>query len=537
MEQHESWRTKLLILDKRIKAFSEGYRQNLVLLGDEKDEITYLLDSYLRLNSTQDIVCIHIATSYGQSREFFKGIVFSLLSAQMHHDGTLDSLINYAESSLPLTASFIKDAFKKGTFSFLESLEVINKFINETNKKCIFLLEEFLELSNYFPSFYQDFSKFIILQRNCMIVLTASYPKEAEKVLATELNLLFGNFEKIYLNEDSFISNYLYLKSLLPNLSPTPLFISFFVNILGSNIMHYDLMAGVIAQYYTGDDEVGAILKILECSLYKKETYFFEKFIKKVDYLKENYKDFPSMTKLLVALSDGYLREKELVSLGLYDSKNIGPRLEKLAELNFIINYGNIYKIRDNLFSFWLSHIFKLYFLPSFLDSSKRMITWKKLMEEEIAIFKEDFLKDKVRKVLDLVSSFKDDVVRTGKNKYTLPSIEKAKILSYPEKNLHLFIGEGKEIIFAAIKESDVEDADVMEFIERGSNIKGKRVKKIFISTKRFSATAKLVAKNHKLIIWDANDINHLSTVYNRPIISLEQSSSPKIENANSGNF
>ncbi|MDD5584431.1 MAG: hypothetical protein PHV55_05210, partial [Candidatus Omnitrophica bacterium] len=68
-------------------------------------------------------------------------------------------------------------------------------------------------------------------------------------------------------------------------------------------------------------------------------------------------------------------------------------------------------------------------------------------------------------------------------------------------------------------------------------NVKGKRVKKIFISTKRFSSAAKLVAKNHKLIVWDANDINHLLTVYNRPIIALEQSGSVEMENANSGNF
>lgn len=537
MDQQESWKTKLLILDKRIKAFTEGYRQNVVLLGDEKDEISYLLDNYLSSNKAQGIVYIHAANPYGQRRDFFKEIVLSLLRETIPTDATLDGLICCAETSLPLTVDFIKNTFKKGTFSFFESLEVINKFINETNRKCVFILEEFPELCGQFSSFYQDFSKFIILQRNCMIVLAASRPKDAEKVLATDLNLLFGNFEKIYLNEHAFIADYLYLKSLLPSLSPTPLFISFFVNILGSNITYYDLMARAIRECYSADDEVCTIVKTLERSLYIKETYFFEKFIKKVDCLKENCKDFPSMIKLLMALSDGYLREKELASLGIYDAKNIGARLEKLIELNYVINYGNIYKIKDNLFSFWLSHVFKLYFLPSFLDSRKRAAVWKKRMEEEIAIFKEDFLKDKVKKLLELMSSFKDDVLRTAKRRYTLPSIEKTKMLSYPEKNLHLFIGEGKEIIFAAIKESDVEDADILEFIERGSNVKGKRVKKIFISTKRFSSAAKLVAKNHKLIVWDANDINHLLTVYNRPIIALEQSGSVEMENANSGNF
>ncbi|MDD5195628.1 MAG: hypothetical protein PHQ96_08165, partial [Candidatus Omnitrophica bacterium] len=510
---------------------------NIVLIGEEKDEISYLLCSYLNSNKTNNITYIHLSNAYGDRREFFKSVVFSLLNGFINQEFNIDSLINSSETVIPLTAHYIKDVFKKGTFSFLESLEIINKFINETGKKCIFIIEEFLDLSDSFPSFYQDFSKFIILQRDCMIVLTASRPKDAEKALGNELNLLFGNFEKNYLNERVSISHYLYLKILLTGINPSPLFISFFVNILGSNIIYYDLISRIINETYCAEDEVGSILLVLERSLYTQETYLFQRFLKKIDFLKSACKDFPSTLKLLLALSDGYLREKELGSLGIFDTKNVVSRLEKLTEINYIINYGNIYKIKDNLFSFWLSRIFKIYFLPSFFDSGKRNMCWRKQMEEEIANFKAEFLKDKVSRVLQLMSSFKNDVLRTANNKYTLPLIERTKILSYPDRNLHVFIGEGREIIFAAIKEGDAEDNDIIEFLDRGSNLKGKRVKKIFISTKSFSSAAQLIAKNHKLILWDANDINRLLAVYNRPIVPLEQNCSSNIENANSGNF
>ena len=109
-----------------------------------------------------------------------------------------------------------------------------------------------------------------------------------------------------------------------------------------------------------------------------------------------------------------------------------------------------------------------------------------------------------------------------GKNKYRLPTIEKTKIISYPDNGFHLLVGEGKEMVFAGIKEKDVNDNDIFEFIEKGSNIKGKKVRKIFISLDTLSPTARLIAKNNKLTIWDVNEVNRLLTVYNKPIVSFD---------------
>ena len=36
----KAWINKLSTLDKRLKAFSQGYRQNVALLGNDADEIS-----------------------------------------------------------------------------------------------------------------------------------------------------------------------------------------------------------------------------------------------------------------------------------------------------------------------------------------------------------------------------------------------------------------------------------------------------------------------------------------------------------------
>ena len=516
----EPWMIKLSALDKRVKAFTLGYRQNIALLGGDKEEISYLLSNYLQRNKSDELTYLYASSAYAGKKEFFKAIAFSLLSDYTCKSESLDNLINYASPVLTSTTNFIKDCLKKDNLSFLDILETINKFINESNRNCVLIIEEFLNLAGMFKDFYQDFSKFIIIQRNCMIVLTTSNSRDAEKVLSGELNLLFGNFEKVFLSESASLANYFYFKNLLKPLSPSPLFLSFFVSILGANIVYYDLMAQTIKKNYQSEDEKRSILAIVEETLYSRETYLFQKFIKKIDLIKFYFKDSILTLKLLFALSQGYLRKGELVALGIYNSKDLNSRLQKLLDLNYIENLGNIFKIRDSLFSFWLTSVFKLYFSPPVLNPQQKLSLLKAGLEEKLALFKEEFAKDKLKKVMQLFSLFKNDTLSLGKNRYQLPIVENAKIISYPTRDFHLLVGEGKEIVFAGIKEKNVEDNDIFDFIEKGSNIKGKGVKKIFVSLDNLPPTARLIAKNNKLTIWDINEVNRLLTVYNKPIVS-----------------
>jgi hypothetical protein len=518
MEDLEFYKNKFLALEKRLKDFPQGYRQNIVILADDDEEISYLLGSYFKSNRLNELIYIHASTSYTDQKDFFKSVVFSLLSEYISKEDTLDNLIHYNSAVLSTTTDYIKNIIKKtDSPSFLEILETINKFISESGKKCVFTIENFLGLKKLFPKFCHDFAKFIMLQRDCMVILSSSQIKETERLLSSELNFLFGNFEKIFINENQFLDNYIYLQHCLYPLPCSPIFVSFFVNTLGSNLVYYNLIKEIIKENYNVENEEASIVSVLEKSLYLKETYFFQKFIKKLDLLESNFKDYSSAIKLLIYISEGYIRKKELLSLRFLDSKNLNNKLQKLSDMNYIENLGNIYKVKDPLFSFWISHVFKL----SLLDLRKKKGLFEKEIRESICLFKEDFIKDKLKKILELISAFKDDVLRIGKNRYKLPLIEKTKIISYPEKNLHLLIGEGKEIIFVGIKEKNVEDGDIFDFIEKGSSIKGKGVKKIFISLDKFSPTARLAAKNNKLIAWDVNEINYLLRTYNKPVISF----------------
>ena len=510
-------------IGKRIESFKEGYRRNIALLGN-RSRIDYIRYKYLSTCFDNEMI-IYVNTSYIGGKELFSNIAHSLLSRYLKSHDSLDKMISAASYIIPSTTSFIKKTLKNGSpISFLKPLELINKFINETSNRCILILDEFTELRRIFKNFHQDFSKFIIFQNKCMIIMTSSSISLAKKMLSSELNFLFGNFEHIDLNENAYIENYFYFKKLLYPIKPTPMFMSFFADIMGENTSYFDIIAKEIKKYYN-DDESDCIKKVLKHNILKEESYFFQRFIARVDVIKGKFKNYVVPLEIIMAISNGYMRRKEIASLNITKERDVLPQLNKLSELNYISNNGDVYSIKDVLFSFWLSHVFSYYFYPITMDITARERLFDAKLEETIDIFRDTYLKDATERITDLITTFKDDYLKMRKQRIRLPHIDKTKVFSYPDKRFNFLVGEGKEIIFIGIKEDTADDNDIIDYIEKTQAFKNKKVKRIFITLNGLSTSARIIAKENRLIAWDVNDINDLLRIYRKPVIINENNS------------
>ena len=510
-------------IDKRIESFREGYRQNIALTGN-RSRINCIRYKYLPVSFDNEIM-IYVNASYIGDKELFNNIAYSLLSGYLKSHDSLDKMISAASYIIPSATSFIKKTLKTaGSISFLRSLELINKFINETSNRCILILDEFTELKRIFKNFHQDFSQFIIFQNKCMIIIASSNTSLAKEMLSSELNFLFGNFEHINLDENASIENYFYFKSLLDPIKPTSMFISFFVNVLGTNIFYFDVIAKEIKECYSSD-ETNCIKKVLKNTLLKEESYFFQRFIARIDAIKNKFKNYVIPLKLILAISNGYMRKKEIASLSIAQERNLLSQLNKLSEFGYIVNNGDVYKIEDDFFSFWVSHVFSYYFYPITIDIKNKERPFNIKLEETVEIFHDTYLKDTTERIADLIAAFKDDYLKMRKQKIRLPHIDKTKMLSYPDKRFSFLVGEGKEIIFVGIKEDNADDADIMDYIEKTRAFKNKKVKKIFITLTDLNTSARIIAKENRLIAWDIKDINDLLRIYHKPIIINENTS------------
>ncbi|MDD4294075.1 MAG: hypothetical protein PHP69_01010 [Candidatus Omnitrophica bacterium] len=512
----------LNLLDKRVKGFIDGYRQNIAVLGDDADELNYFLEDYLGGDCVSNFEIIHVLAKYGGKDEIYRNAVYSLLGRYLKMTNSMDQLVQSAVNLLPKTTGIIKETLLQNNISFNDILNFINSFILETKGKCLFVVEEFLALESVFPGCFKDFSKFIIVQRDCMVILTSSKIKKAENIMSEQLNLLFGNFELIHINNGIFFNNYMRLKKSLSVNNVSPFFISFLANYLGDNVSYYDYAVNCLNEFKRTDNEINDLASLMELLVYRKESYLFQRFMKRMDIICAKIKNYPTALKILHYISKGYTRKSDINNLNLCKPRDLETIISKFDDLGYLENAGNMCRIKDSLFSFWVSNVFVFYFVMPITNTLRRRIAWRHAVFENIDLFREDFFRDKVSKILGLMSSFDDDIIKCGAKNYILPKLTKNRVMNDPtEDNLSILIGEGREVVFAGIKDGNTDDNDIFNFIEKGKNLNGKKIKKIFISLSSIPSTAKVIAKDHNIMAWDIEEVNYLLKMYNHPVISF----------------
>jgi len=511
----------LNIITKRIKSFKEGYRQNLSILGRDDDELNYLIENYILNQKVSNLIYIHIDPLYLTPTQIFKNILFSSLSQYLNTSASLDSLLSKIQTFLPSTFNYAKDILKTKATKFSQILEVINKFINESQKRCLLLVKNFTFFEEIFKDFYESFSKFLILQNKCMVVLFDSYIEKAKKIINSKFNLLFGGFQILFLDIFSFWDSYLYLTNHLQPQKFSPHFIAFFIQNLKSNLFYHYIFTQRIKKvsqnFFLEEEEI--IFKVFNELMHLKHSVFFQKFMHKLNFLKEKYKDYQDLIEILLLISQGYIRKNDLLFFLKMDKNKFQQKIKRLCEIEYVENLGNIYKISDELFSFWLSKIFRLHSSGSSFDTSCKIAIFEKKMREEFSLFKEEFYKERIQKVLELFSSFKNDTLIFNEQRLNFPSLERIKVITYPEQDLKLLIGEGKDIVIVGIKEGESKEEDIYNFIKRSRLIKNRNLKKIFISLGEVSDSVKLIAKKDKILLWEREELNKILRIYNKAIV------------------
>ena len=513
MKPNDLNQIKLTILDKRIDSFINGYRQNVAIFAHDEEEVSHLLDAYLGGKTIPSTKIVRTCAAHTDRKMFFKHVIYSLLGDLPCAD--LDGLINTAAGTLPKTIATIKQALQKASIDFLDLTETINTFITESNLRCLWVIEQFHEMQELFPCCFEDFAKFIILQRQCMVTLATSSEKASAKIISTELNLLFGNFEKIDLSDGLFTENCHHIKGRLAPIVPSDFMTTFLEDILDGNTLYYQHVLANFS-HNTQKTEESLLLDNINKTLYNKQTYLHQKFLRNIAVINETHKIPQATLRILSAICEGYLRKQELASLNICDNRSLEGRLIKLCEQGYIINNGTIYKVRDRLFGFWAANIFKYYL--NICDDRVRLKAYTDNMKNYISAYALGTRKNGVAVMLDLLQSFKNDTISLGKDNYRLCAMAKTKIVS-DDAETKIMVGEGKEIIFMGVKEGPAQDSDIFSFAEKSDRIKGKGIKKVFVSFGNMSDTVRLAAKNHKLISWDINEVNQLLKIYNKPLL------------------
>ena len=190
-------------LDQRVAAFTEGFRQNLALIGPEGGGKTFQLERLQRAAAPK-VACIYWPLFREGRGSLLRRLHRAVLEAGLGQRVTtqaLDDLLERAEPSLPRTAAVLRsaqDLIARRLYAeaFVRSLEGIPVLTQELGRPTLFIVDEFLFLEQLgLTHAYHELGKRVMTWPGTLFVLASSSPYRARLILRERLQLLFGQFE------------------------------------------------------------------------------------------------------------------------------------------------------------------------------------------------------------------------------------------------------------------------------------------------------------------------------------------------------
>ena len=194
-------------LRQRLKAFKDGFRHNLALVGPPGSGKTFKLHQLLQEQSP-DILLLYCPQYRESCRSFLHRFAVTILQASLMGTGpaNLEELLRGAEQRLPKTTTALRSlegllARRMYGEAFNRTLDTIPLLIEERRLPCVLILDEFLFLEDLgLGHAFHELGKRVMTWPTTLFVLASSSPYRARAILRERLQLLFGQFELITLD-------------------------------------------------------------------------------------------------------------------------------------------------------------------------------------------------------------------------------------------------------------------------------------------------------------------------------------------------
>jgi len=180
-------------LRQRLQAFREGFRHNLALVGPPGSGKTFKLQQLLQ-EPPEGCVVIYCPQYRESCRSFLHRFASAILQAGAAHT-----------ASLPRTTAALHtldDLLARRLYgeAFNRTLDAIPLLIEECQRPCVLILDEFLFLEELgLGHAFHELGKRVMTWPTTLFVLASSSPFRARAILRERLQLLFGQFELIAL--------------------------------------------------------------------------------------------------------------------------------------------------------------------------------------------------------------------------------------------------------------------------------------------------------------------------------------------------
>lgn len=519
------------IIRKRIDAFTQGYRQNVGLIGSlglgKSFHLQLVFNHYL---THKDTVCIYVQAEsydYEQMLDRWLGAVLTGYLSSLGRENLpmdVESLIQIAEKRVPKTARKVRQLSKQIRRGFSDDVAAelfgLTKTLSEeSEKKVILIIDEFHALQQLtIDDPFSLLGKEIMVQTDTFFLVSSSNPEQARAIFRDKLSLLFGNFETIELKPFSVNETVSFLQYHFPRTKFTTRQKRLFMHLTDGEPLYLELILDRL-KFYVSSHADQIISDQLIFLAFQEELFDYRGrlsllFEKKMQPLFMQAKETLPCVRTLLAIAEGKKRIPEIAAAIDRKAKDVKKILVKLVKTDMVCKQGSFYLIEDALFAFWLTDVYKhnsMLTRPREKRMGDELYSNLQRVMERLEYVEKLSLTHRVERLL---KEFRNDKLEIDAKKWSCPQFNEI-VVRPPRSRFQTVIAKtSKARWFCQVATEFVEEEDIVAFTQEIKAAKKRVHHKVIIVLKGIDQNARLLAHDSKITLWSLKDINNLLRAY-----------------------
>ncbi|MBP9853480.1 MAG: AAA family ATPase [Candidatus Omnitrophica bacterium] len=527
----------LQLLKKRVLDLKEGYRHNIAFTGHRYIGKTAVLQEFLYNLDDNKVTPIYFDLDHKDIFYFFHKFSASMLyhylkNKQLPHHDDLNLLIEEAKRFIPHTVDVIKNIqlnLGKGKLanSFLGLMALPEIYTNESGQFCVLIFDEFQALEEFgIPDVFASLGAKIMTQKKCLYILSSSYKYTAQKILAEKLSLLFGNFESVELEAFDIHTSREFTANLLEGSKMDQNLANFLTEFTGGYPLYLQLICKELTNLKVLHQQNEIFLPLVAQSI---ENLLFDRWGVISRHFELIINDWCSgkgnkvISNILIAISMGIQKAEDLLDEVDINKTQLNQKLVKLQDEGIIFKNGKLFYFKDKLFKYWVKFVYQKRLNGIELTPDRQRIQFRSEFHNYVDQFQATAGKDFYSRIIELLGCFENETIDLNGRKYMLPTFrditsEKLRINQDFFADIIKADTENSTWLIVLKKDSFLEN-DIVSIIEKARKSSKKIEKCLIISLSKPDDHAKLKALQERFWIWNAEEINMLLNLFDKPYI------------------
>lgn len=518
----------LELLNKRVLALKDGYRQNIALTGQSLAGKSSIILHFLRTIEDDRFVPVYVEVVKEGFRSFANKFIATMLYNSLRKMGEdvdidLEALIDKARSVLPKTYLAIKNVnsyIERGdldeAYSGLLGLTSILK--TETKFSCIVILDEFDNLERIgVRNQFTSFGKVIMVQKDTMYIVASSRDAAIKKILSEKLALLFGNFEVVKVSNFDLRTSRRFLNTKFAGFEIDDGLAKFLIAFTDGNPFYLDKLVSHVkalatermSSHIDADTVAHAVVDLVYNSDGAIHRYLTNSILELLDTRQKD-----AHLGVLVAIASGKNRHPEIARALKMKQGEVIKGAGSLVESGLISKNGAFYKIEDAMLGFWLRHVYqrrKDMLVDGLPDKNALFV---KEARRHIDEFMAELAKNAAVRIAELFNKFSNELVQIESKHIRLPHFTKVEIKSLSDSPVFVCASFRGNSWIIQPYDHCVTENDIINYIRNVKTLGPKQAAKIIIPLNEIEENARLLAKELKISLWNETTLNMLFEFY-----------------------